>query len=653
MQGYIRPTIAPSPPSKNTWVVAQRVSKSRANTFDHQDGSEKPYVCQFCPVASTRKDVIRRHTRNFHNDIVPSTRTAPRSQESASSTPSREPLYESPGRSTRDPSQSCQDLNVVGLDAVPNDYTIELDLFNFGSENYKEPGTDSLITPQPSHITLESLIGEDQMQIAPPTVYPSPAYSSSNASFEESDYMIARANLALYDLNQTLSNFQFPSKHTVHRSVAAFFKHMAPHMPIIHKPTFNIALIASPLLIEIVACGALYLGEPTTATTMHAATQKLMFQITQYESYDKSDTFDLWMLQTYLLMSFFGAYGGDLKIKERSTNVFPYAIKLTQDALKELNTCPAVAYRDWVYQETISRCVACTVEIGASLASTEHCLTVPFLDASFPLPSDMTTWNEEESMWQRHIQQPTSYDILNQMFSGNIPNSTISELGLVCLTSMLLWRVCSFKTLTNTHHLDPYTNFVETIEKAIQALDEMLRYQIREGLPDPMIHSARFQLNTAVYHLYASKILTQMKRLVESPADKAKLSGDDYSPKLQLALFRAAEALQSDCRLGIRYIRRIAPHHFSPICAIACYEGGLLLTWYLMVRPSLQPGLATVAKLDKLIDEALVETEELGKTNQDQRSKLPLLVVADLLSSRAVWQWPYCVSERLIKLIKH
>lgn len=104
---------------------------------------------------------------------------------------------------------------------------------------------------------------------------------------------------------------------------------------------------------------------------MHAAAERVMFQVTQYESYSKDGKFEVWMLQTYLLMSCFGAYGGDVDVQEQSANVFPYAIKvpyalsvlyhanifmqLTQDALKELDACPALTYRDWVYRETISR----------------------------------------------------------------------------------------------------------------------------------------------------------------------------------------------------------------------------------------------------------------------------------------------------------
>jgi len=274
-------------------------------------------------------------------------------------------------------------------------------------------------------------------------------------------------------------------------------------------------------------------------------------------------------------MSYFGAYGGDVGVQDRAANVFPYAIKLTQDALKELDASPALTYWDWVYRETISRCIASAIEIGAGLASTDQCFTVPFLDASFPLPSHMDAWNADEIAWSGYSEQENSFQVLNIIFSGQKPTSSVSELGLVCLVSMVLWRVCSFKSLTNSHHLDQYTDFVEKIETAVRIFDGMVQDQKTNELPNPLSQSSRFQLNTAVYHLYGSKILTEMKRFVEHP-DKPNLSRDEYSPKLHLALIRAAEALQSECRRGTHYIRTIAPHHFSPICAIAWYEGGML-----------------------------------------------------------------------------
>ncbi|KAL6705093.1 hypothetical protein ACN47E_007352 [Coniothyrium glycines] len=604
--------------------------------------AEKPYVCQFCPLASSRKDVVVRHTKNFHRDQMLSAHVPQRS------------LHDhSDGSSQGHPSLQ-HPLQLDRLTDTGFECPVDLDVSSFETHDFCETGLEALTAPQalqsPDNVFSNSVAGDDQPHLLFPNFNPSLAHPW-DANREEADYAIAHANLALYDLTQIPSDFRFPSQHAVRRSVHAFLKHMAPHIPIIHKPTFSIASVASPLLIEIVACGALYLGEHTTAAIMNATAQRLMFQVTQHESYSTNERFQLWMLQTYLLISCFGAYGGDQNMPNRSTNVFPYALKLTQDALKELEVYPALTYEDWVYRETISRCIASTGEIGASLASTDQCLTVPFLDASFPLPSSMVAWHEEESTWNGHPQQENSSQALNMIFSGHQPTSCISEFGLSSLVSMLLWRICSFKSLTSSHPFDSYIGFVEKVERAINVFDSMLQNQVENDFPHPLFQSARLQLDMAVYHLYGSKVMTGMQQLLDSPT-KVNLTGCDIFPKVQLALDRAASFLQSVCQQGICYLKKMAPHHFSPVCAIASYEAGLLLAWYLTMKPPLSSGLALNAKLEKLFDDALIDVAASGEVNHYQRARLPLVLVAHLLSDRSVWHWPHSVSAKLLDSIR-
>jgi len=169
------------------------------------------------------------------------------------------------------------------MDDIALDYATELDVLNFeATTQFRDTDLEPLTTSYPEHTLIDDILSYNLTRVSPPSLNSSSAsLSCSSSCEEETDYANARANLAIHDLNQTLPSFQFPSKHAIHRSVHAFFKHMAPHMPIVHKPTFSISSAASPLLIEIVACGALYLGEYTTAAKMHAATQRLMFQVTQ------------------------------------------------------------------------------------------------------------------------------------------------------------------------------------------------------------------------------------------------------------------------------------------------------------------------------------------------------------------------------------
>jgi len=70
------------------------------------------------------------------------------------------------------------------------------------------------------------------------------------------------------------------------------------------------------------------------------------------------------------------------------------------------------------------------------------------------------------------------------------------------------------------------------------------------------------------------------------------------------------------------------------------------------VKPNLPTGLASTAKLDQLIKDALAEVKGLAGLNHEQLSTLLLAIVADLLSSRAVWQWPYHISKKLRNFIE-
>ncbi|OAL54686.1 hypothetical protein IQ07DRAFT_274657 [Pyrenochaeta sp. DS3sAY3a] len=416
------------------------------------------------------------------------------------------------------------------------------------------------------------------------------------------------------------------------------------------------------------ACGALYLCERTTAIELHAVARRLMCNLERQNETQESDgRFELWMLQTYLLMSHFSAYVGTFAMHQRASSLFPQTIKLAQDAFERLSSCQTLSYKDWVYQETIIRCIAHTVELGAALASTtkEQCFTAPFYDTPFPLPSCNSIWQQTEHEWQGFLQQPDSGKMQDCILAGQKPASPISDLGLVALVSLILWRTCSFEALAGSYRLDLSTDFVNRTDRAVRVLDTIFKERAEQNeasqtLPNPLLSIARALLNSVFYHLYASETLTEMKRLLDFPRKRkvsdarARMVGLDYSSRLSIALFRAAEALQYDCQMGVHYLQRMAPHQFGPIISTACYEGGLLLSWYLRNRSTLFPDPDTTAKLDQVIYELSAELATLRDTsNDDCLLNFPLVVAAELLSDRSVWQFPSAVSEKLKVLTQH
>lgn len=174
---------------------------------------------------------------------------------------------------------------------------------------------------------------------------------------------------------------------------------------------------------------------------------------------------------------------------------------------------------------------------------------------------------------------------MSSILSGQIPCLPISEIGLVTITSTLLYRVCSFEILTGSHHADLYTNFGDKMGRSVQVLDDVLKRRMDEadsGLtPDPTLALVKSLLNSIFYHLYASSPLATMKKLLWSPAvldspeQISRLSYEETSPELHKALFRAADQLRFDCRLGLKYLRKMAPVRFGPESAISAYEGGM------------------------------------------------------------------------------
>ncbi|KAF2008791.1 hypothetical protein BU24DRAFT_497700 [Aaosphaeria arxii CBS 175.79] len=647
-------------------AVFTRSAHLRRHQRTHR--AEKPYTCAYCNVASTRKDVIVRHTRNFHPGVKPIANQAseettrpthpppapteqlpiPRpareyiSSSSSNSSTSSNPDHLSPGLSQREESDLADFGHIDGMDIVPLECPIDFDLFDFSASTLPEAAlVNSILAP-----------------LTPPSI---DHHTESRNSFpRDDDYAQATANFHYYGIHQT-SPLKFPSRIATHRFVNAFFKHMASHLPIVHLPTFSIASTASPLLLEIMACGALYRCERVAATTLHATAQQLMLQIDSAEPDSDHDTFDIWKLQTYLLMTYFSAYGGHSYTRRRAAITFSHTIELARQALKNISTLHEPSYEQWVQQETIVRSIATTIEIGAVLASTskDQCFTTTLFDASFPLPSDEIIWNETKGTWKFQCQQPDSIQVLDCVLAGQKPATPMSELGFVTIVSSILWRVCSLESFACSDRLTIQLDPASKIDNGAQILDSILIEDMSDGDPtfstcSPLLISGTALLNSMFYHLYGSNTLKETKELLDNPtgvryavSEAGNEVGERKDPRLNTALLRAAKSMYSDCQAGVVYIQRTAAHHFGPICATACYEAALLLNYYLKGRESLSLAPEESATLDQLIEEAVLETNVFPGSDDFRNPSNPLLVSAELLSDGSVWQWPCAVSRRL------
>ncbi|KAK7697066.1 hypothetical protein SLS64_013917 [Diaporthe eres] len=270
------------------------------------------------------------------------------------------------------------------------------------------------------------------------------------------------------------------------------------------------------------------------------------------------------------------------------------------------------------------------------------------MEAKFALPSGNTAWQAKESEWTRPSQILYNDDALKEVFAGRPPKQSVSEFGLVTLVSAVLYRICAFEALTSPDLADLHASFGERMGRSVQALDDMVRRRMGEGTwgvpPDPILQSAKSLLNSAFYHLYASIPLAVMKKLLWCPAalgdpqEIATLFSGAASPDLYKALIRAADQLRIECRLGLKYLKAVAPLQYGPESAIGPYEGGLLLFWYLEFAHSRLPQAKSRETLSTLIEEGLLEVEDLRLQMQDRPQSLPLAVTAELLSDSTVWK---------------
>lgn len=230
-------------------------------------------------MSSSRKDVIVRHTRKFHTNTNhrPKERDAQRAvrshEPSICDTNSRLECYPLIQAQTQDTADLVQNSIAHGIpgsdfisppalsnidflaDEIPmlqgiglhNDLVLE----SFGLERLDRsctgtPSTeDRLISVCHNgfHSMLDQ-IGKDYRGGSRfLRSHDRPKTTDYQFTLTDEDYAMAQKNLTSILSSQKSLDVWFPSKYTMMRFVRAFFDHMAPHMPIVHQPTFNIAFV--------------------------------------------------------------------------------------------------------------------------------------------------------------------------------------------------------------------------------------------------------------------------------------------------------------------------------------------------------------------------------------------------------------------------
>ncbi|KAI8931459.1 hypothetical protein NX059_011785 [Plenodomus lindquistii] len=676
---------------------------------------EKPYTCGYCSTSSSRKDVILRHTRNFHPGLAPLVKRQTRptnntngSEGSGCSSdfsrscmqdlsgaantpgisprlvlghsppvdqpPTMRPLTYQDNWSAQAESQDTMNLEVFAtnpsfwdgpalmhnsmLDLVASSHTADLSMSHVFDPDLTSPYSSPLSSD------LLQDVGE------PSAFYPPARSSSTDQTVEpcpdspifvcDDDYSEAQGNLAKCGVN--VGNFRFPSKYALMRFVQAFFASMAPHFPILHRPTFAIASIPSPLLLAVMACGAIYSDESEEAASIHLAALQLMSKhedVTVPRTEEKA--LQLWELQTSLLLSYFGAYSKCLTVRRKSLNLFSYAIELAKKAIQDIPSFDPLEYRDWVYQESIIRCVAGVGILGAALNYEMQAQTfdLPDFQSKIRLPSTRNEWMKDEQSWKKPPPAPYSADVIEKTFAGQPPELPVDDLAFLTIVSGVLNHICSFEVLMNGRYPSLWEDFVDRLSPPMQLLDKMCNEQLARTtyeafLPTPILQCVRSFLDSAIYHLHGCRQLSGLKRLMLSPGslhEPEELNTLFRAPHLDIkrralakALVRAAATLKTYCRMGLRRLQRTAPYVYAPMAATAVIEAGLLLYWY--ARSDM-----TTAEVEALLKELEAEIKSIQLATNSQSGLLPLVAAAEVLQESTVWQGPPTMSASLKVLI--
>ncbi|KAF4423103.1 zinc finger protein [Fusarium acutatum] len=671
----------------------------QAHLKRHQNNhrSEKPFSCLHCALSSSRKDVIIRHTRNFHSDKA----QAPIQDNSCSRSsfsPRRRVSRQQPGdsdgtasdkeheRMCTDGSGTLQQLYAdgaidEGLDDFNLDYdnslskgnsllgledpssSITVDILDMsGDLQFIDPAMSQMLGPDILLLPTDSLAmaPHDPGEIGMPSMRSrfSPISSSSIAScppecrgaffIEDDQYRRAKQNYDSFSTSERPSRFSFPSKVAVSRFVRVFFEYMAPHLPIVHPPTFNIASSPAPLLIEIMACGALYAKEFTAAQKLHSAAVLLMRVYGQSALFDDKGTkCQLWPLQASLLLYYFDAFGGDSQQERRAVQTLSHTMTLAEEAIEEIQVSEFVTYKEWVQQETLNRCLAAVVILSAALflKSPDRCSLLTIRDARFHLPSTESLWLQDENDWVKPKETMYSTDTMKAVLDGCKLPFQMSDFGFATIVSALVCHISLFESLVGTQHPDLFTIFVDKVAGPVQVLKDAWEEQsstqfLIDSSVTHMAHTTRSMILSTIFHLHGSQQLRTMKASFQHPhlLDRLRLEPAVYNylpGNLEKALVMAAEMLRSDCQAGLGYIQSLGLYGFAPLSVTAAYEGALLLCWYLQNK---QPNQSLDPVVDKLISDAMLEADGWADPPEGPLGVFVLELYANLFDS-SVWQY--------------
>ncbi|OAG36684.1 hypothetical protein AYO21_09068 [Fonsecaea monophora] len=658
---------------------------------------QRPHACPICGLTSARKDVISRHMRVLHRGAgKPADSQDGQLSCINQDTSSDDSSYDLNGRAVQgqqpDNTNGGETTSLVNGQVIPevlpslstllnaqtggvatNPSTFELGL----ERGWKVPTLDRVQAPAANVEVIPRAQMDFQLLDDAFVQWPwdEPFYAlpwsedvgrnvtarhtdPDNGEYQSSGLFLglipseieqAKVNLQLFDVENRLCDFVFPTNYMVIRLVRGFFKHFAPHCPIIHAPTFSIGTIQAPLLLAVMACGAVYLNEQEISLRLYYAVLKLLSENEDLVIAGQRDSgFQLWELQTRLLTCQYGLYGGDDRIQRQARLSFTRLHVLCREASVEATKVSANDWTGWVFRESMIRCVSWTTVLRAVLLCNEDnaVLRSSNTELEGSLPCSEELWTAGGLSWQNSTRVTISSVVcFRQLLSGAPLDNTISPFGLLTLISVILSHISTLRlgNATGTVVADE-----DSLRLALHTWEEAWRTHphcttVPDAPQGPLMANALVVLNAAYYRLYANAQMNEMKALALLPVDQvsrsriAKLYQLDNPPDLMKAIVRACRCLLVRVRLGLGYLLKTSCLNYPCYAPLAAYEGSLLMCWYLLGRRLMEiPGPEELV-ITTMMDEIVAESEYKYE-KPIPRELLPIMIYRDMIRER--WVWP-------------
>ncbi|KAF2272687.1 uncharacterized protein EI97DRAFT_203057 [Westerdykella ornata] len=205
--------------------------------------------------------------------------------------------------------------------------------------------------------------------------------------------------------NALLDTFHLPSLNTLNRLLKTYFDLFHHHLPFLHPATFNPTEVSAPLLLAVLAIGALYIFDQDQAYMLHIGSKILVNQFLQNKENFSSRKCPLWTMQATLLNMIFASWSGDPKglewacsIKSLLANMVAgnrYELKLRSEAREGAQP----NHEEWVVDEQCRRTYyAVYIFFGLLTLTYNHTPAMGFNEFdTLELPSSESLWTMEVS----------------------------------------------------------------------------------------------------------------------------------------------------------------------------------------------------------------------------------------------------------------